>query len=101
MANNTEVVEMLPSEPQQAVSKDGPGALQDDPSDGIRLCELPGPGSITVVEARRRWNSPRINTWRLAAVYFSFIVFGMNDGVYGAIVPYVSISICHLMNGTS
>lgn len=34
-------------------------------------------------EALQRWNEPRINMWRVFATYFSFFVFGMNDGAYG------------------
>ncbi|KAI4104512.1 MAG: hypothetical protein LQ339_003815 [Xanthoria mediterranea] len=42
-----------------------------------------------VVQAWERWNRPRINTYRLAAIFFAFLVFGMNDGSYGALVPYI------------
>lgn len=35
------------------------------------------------VEALQKWNEPRINMWRVFATYFSFFVFGMNDGAYG------------------
>jgi len=41
----------------------------------------------TAVEVRQEWNSPRINMWRVFATFFSFFVFGMNDGAYG--VRYV------------
>lgn len=49
------------------------------------------PASITshIVKTKERWNSPRINTYRLAAIFFAFIIFGMNDGSYGALVPYI------------
>ncbi|KAL8630827.1 hypothetical protein Q9189_003496 [Teloschistes chrysophthalmus] len=42
-----------------------------------------------VLGAVERWNRPRINQYRLAAVFFAFITFGMNDGSYGALVPYI------------
>lgn len=42
-----------------------------------------------VVEIKESWKSPRINTYRLAAIFYAFIIFGMNDGSYGALVPYV------------
>ena len=35
------------------------------------------------------WNKPRRNTFRLLAVYYSFIVFGLNDGAYGALLPHL------------
>lgn len=37
----------------------------------------------TAVEARQKWNSPRINMWRVFATFWSFFVMGMNDGSYG------------------
>lgn len=91
MATHTEVIEMLTNEPQQAVLKDGPRTSQENTWSGHMLSNLPGPGSNNVAEARQRWNSPRSNICKLLAVYFSFINFGMNDGVYGAIVPYVCV----------
>ena len=51
--------------------------------------ELPGPIGNHIIETKQRWNNPRINTFRLAAIFFAFITFGMNDGSYGALVPYV------------
>ena len=69
-------------------SKDQPIPLQM-PIGGST--ELPGPVVTHVVETKQRWNSPRINTYRLAAIFFAFIIFGMNDGSYGALIPYVGI----------
>ena len=54
------------------------------------IAEVPGPVASHVVETKVRWNSPRINTYRLASIFFAFINFGMNDGSYGALIPYVS-----------
>ena len=56
--------------------------------------ELLGPVANRVVETKQRWNSPRINIYRLAAIFFAFINFGMNDGSYGALIPYVGIRYC-------
>lgn len=82
MATGTTTIEIaaLPS------SKDQPTPLQM-PSRGS--FELPGPVASHVVETKQRWNSPRINTYRLAAIFFAFIDFGLNDGSYGALIPYV------------
>ena len=55
--------------------------------------ELLGPVASRFVETKQRWNSPRINTYRLAAIFFSFMNFGMNDGSYGALIPYVRIQL--------
>jgi hypothetical protein len=37
----------------------------------------------TAVHALQKWNSPRINMWRVFAAFWSFLVLGMNDGSYG------------------
>ncbi|EWG53472.1 hypothetical protein FVEG_11899 [Fusarium verticillioides 7600] len=34
-----------------------------------------------------KWNHPPINKYRTAATFWSFLVVGMNDGSYGALVP--------------
>lgn len=39
------------------------------------------------VEALQQWNEPRINMWRVFATYYSFFIFGMNDGAYGVDLP--------------
>ena len=82
MATSTTIIEMGALPPP----KDQPIPLQTR----IRgSSELPRPVASHVVQTKQRWNSPRINTYRLAAVFFSFINFGMNDGSYGALIPYV------------
>ena len=82
MATSTTVIEM--NAPPS--SKDDPIPLQT-PHNGYT--EAPRPG-FEVVETKQRWNDPRINTYRLASIFFAFITFGMNDGSYGALIPYVS-----------
>ncbi|KAL8695171.1 MAG: hypothetical protein Q9218_000339 [Villophora microphyllina] len=47
-------------------------------------------GNDLSLNALERWNRPRINKYRLAAVFFAFLNFGMNDGSYGALVPYIT-----------
>ncbi|KAL8698957.1 MAG: hypothetical protein Q9201_006286 [Fulgogasparrea decipioides] len=46
-------------------------------------------GTGLTVAALERWDRPRINRYRLAAIFFAFLNFGMNDGSYGALVPYI------------
>ena len=82
MTTTTNVIEMVAS----PSSRDLPIALQT-PTRGTS--ELPRPVASHVVEAKQRWNSPRINTYRLASIFLAFVAFGMNDGSYGALVPYV------------
>ena len=42
---------------------------------------LPSPS--VAFEELPRWNSPRINAYRTAATFWSFIIMGMNDAAYG------------------
>jgi hypothetical protein len=37
----------------------------------------------TAVEALQTWHSPLINIFKVLATFWSFFVFGMNDGAYG------------------
>ncbi|KAI9754460.1 MAG: hypothetical protein M4579_004688 [Chaenotheca gracillima] len=49
-------------------------------------------GSATVgtaVDAKQKWNEPRMNRWRVFATFFSFVVMGANDSAYGALIPYI------------
>ena len=97
MASTTTTMEMQPRSPQQAAlrsPKDQVIPLQEEPGNGLpettRPCSLFS-GTGHVVSRKERWNNPKINTWRLAAIFYAFIVFGMNDASYGALIPYV----CH------
>ena len=46
-------------------------------------------GTGHVVRTKERWNNPKRNTYRLAAIFYAFVIFGMNDASYGALIPYV------------
>lgn len=35
------------------------------------------------------WKYPRINLWRYLASNYSFIILGLNDAAYGALIPYL------------
>lgn len=80
MATATTIIEM-PATPTN--QQNGSSALTQIPLEPFAQA------NGQVVQARERWNRPRINTYRLAAIFFAFLVFGMNDGSYGALVPYV------------
>lgn len=56
-------------------------------ADADRNETLPSP--TTATEFVEKWNSPRINLYRLPATFWSFVVMGMNDATYGAIIPYL------------
>lgn len=49
--------------------------------------ELPLP--TTAVNTLQRWNSPRINIYRVAAIFYSFFVMGLSDAAYGPLIPYL------------
>ncbi|KAL6714773.1 hypothetical protein ACLMJK_008199 [Lecanora helva] len=95
MATTTTMMEMQPRSPQQAAlrsPKDQIIPLQEEPRSNQTDITRPGDvfsGTGHVVLKKERWNNPKINTWRLAAIYYAFIVFGANDASYGALVPYI------------
>ena len=54
--------------------------------------DAPSPTEDEVDAAEQQsWNQPRRNAFRVAACFYSFLVFGMNDAAYGALVPYLEI----------
>ena len=92
MASCTTTTLVLPVEPRPAAlihEQSPPIPLHTLSTEGFTLNDLPGPGAHNVVEVQQTWRHPRINTWRVAAVFFAFINFGMNDASYGALIPYV------------
>lgn len=108
MASNTMTIEMLPCQPQPAallltknqgipvpensVAPREPIPTPDQNLSTVNIRDafgLPGPNADGVVETLHKWNNPRINIWRLAAISFAFLNFGMNDASYGALIPYV------------
>ena len=50
--------------------------------------EVQGETSYSNLE---QWNSSRVNIYRYLSIIFSFIILGMNDSVYGALIPYVEM----------
>ncbi|KAE9367297.1 MFS transporter-like protein [Stipitochalara longipes BDJ] len=59
------------------------------PKKNPEITDLEQSPPSTAVEALQKWNSPRINMFRVFATYWSFFVTGMNDGSYGALVPHL------------
>jgi hypothetical protein len=51
----------------------------------------------TAFEALPKWNESRINVWKVLATFFSFFIFGMNDGALGV---RNSIPVDHLQSLT-
>lgn len=49
--------------------------------------ELPSP--TTAVNPQQRWNSPRVNIYKVASIFWSFFVMGLSDAAYGPLIPYL------------
>ncbi|KAK5165454.1 uncharacterized protein LTR77_008983 [Saxophila tyrrhenica] len=60
----------------------------DDDNASDRNETLPSP-TTAPTEHVESWNNPRINIYRLAATFWAFVIMGMNDATYGAIIPYL------------
>lgn len=72
--------------------KDHPPTIHDNPqitrnSADLSAGALPLPSTASI--RLQKWNSPRINMWRVFATFWSFIILGANDAAYGAIIPYL------------
>ncbi len=52
------------------------------PLNGAQDVESERPSS-NVVQVKQRWNQPRVNIWRLIAVFLTFFNLGANDASYG------------------
>ena len=94
MATSTQTLEILPDRPSAvAVVREKAHAipLKDVSISGHSLRDLPGPGANNVTGIQETWKYPRINTWRMASIFFAFINFGMGDAAYGALIPFVNI----------
>ncbi|KAL8721523.1 MAG: hypothetical protein Q9225_001822 [Loekoesia sp. 1 TL-2023] len=89
MASATTVIDM-PEDSHNPITSNNVSIPLEDRSSSVQPnLETFGPTSGTVANAFERWDYPRINTYRLAAIFFAFLNFGMNDGSYGALVPYI------------
>ncbi|KAF2804813.1 MFS general substrate transporter [Mytilinidion resinicola] len=76
-----------PSQPQSIHS------LRISEADRNRTCDdpvenLPSP-TTQASEKLQRWNHPRGNLFRTMAAFWGFVVMGMNDAAYGALIPYL------------
>ncbi|KAL9127218.1 MAG: hypothetical protein Q9217_003856 [Psora testacea] len=86
-------MELHPVEPQPALLQPAKDqlSLQENHHEGHQLSDAQGQAQDpeNAVEALARWNNPKINLWRLATLFFTFINFGMNDACFGALLPYI------------
>lgn len=61
--------------------------------DAQELHRIPRPTDGPDEVLKQRWNDPPINKWRLFATFITFGIVGASDGVYGALVPSVRLSL--------
>jgi fucose permease len=47
------------------------------------------PKLSAAVPVLQKWNNPRINMFRVFATFYSFVILGLNDAAYGALIPYM------------
>lgn len=93
MATTTELMPAAPTPPSTSVPPNAratPSIELNELDSARETSDLPGPNARNVSEVKETWKYPRINTWRVAAIFFAFLNFGMNDACYGALMPYVS-----------
>ncbi|PVH80225.1 MFS general substrate transporter [Cadophora sp. DSE1049] len=62
---------------------------EDEPKQGIENTEEQLEPQHVENNSLEKWNSPSINTYRYLAANFGFIIMGMNDAAYGALIPYL------------
>ncbi|KAL7963759.1 hypothetical protein V8C34DRAFT_6303 [Trichoderma compactum] len=63
-----------------------PDLLAPFPEHSVHDAESALPPETTVSTARK-WNHPPRNKYRVLSCFFAFLVYGMNDGAPGAMVP--------------
>lgn len=56
---------------------------------GIETDTLPPPNAVDDEQHLDRWNYPRANLFRTLASFWSLFLTGVNDGTYGAMIPYL------------
>jgi len=71
---------------KQDMSRDG---SEVEPKQGIEDTEEQLEAQHVENNSLEKWNSPSINTYRYLAANFGFIIMGMNDAAYGALIPYL------------
>ncbi|KAG9248032.1 major facilitator superfamily domain-containing protein [Calycina marina] len=81
--------------------KDSPDTISIDRSDenvitlsvnlesGIRPNNEKVDSSNVTTGELEKWNGSKTNVYRYLATLFSFIIMGMNDAAYGALIPYL------------
>ncbi|KAM0130476.1 hypothetical protein ACHAP3_007342 [Botrytis cinerea] len=82
----TEVeLQAFPNTSSPWVPNTGVVQSESDPED-IRQDTTPPTNAVEVLQ---KWNYPPKNVYRVGASFWSFFLMGMNDGSYGALIPYL------------
>jgi hypothetical protein len=64
-------------------------SLNDQAEDVTDGPGLPPPNTAVDQVVLERWNNPPENKLGIAATFYAFLVFGLNDASYGALIPYL------------
>ncbi|KAM0425526.1 hypothetical protein ACHAPT_009315 [Fusarium lateritium] len=73
-------------DPVHTNSSHVPETAQPEPTIRDAASAIPPERAASVAQ---RWNCSRENTCRTLSCYFAFIIYGMNDGTPGAMVPHL------------
>ncbi|KAH6610100.1 MFS permease [Trichoderma cornu-damae] len=87
-AENISLQPLSPPAPIASVPRrsSGPDLLGPFPGHSVRDAESAVPPE-TAVSAAQKWNDPPRNKYRVLSCFFAFLVYGINDGSPGAMVP--------------
>ncbi|GAB7350687.1 hypothetical protein MBLNU459_g1249t1 [Dothideomycetes sp. NU459] len=97
--SSTAVIELDPIQTAEGSSQKSPAAQlgrvlgrhetnETGSQEEDRNESLPSP-TTAAEEVLEQWHSPRRNMYRTLACFWGFILMGMNDATYGAIIPYL------------
>ncbi|KAF5869208.1 putative major facilitator superfamily transporter protein [Botrytis fragariae] len=78
-------LQSFPNNSSPWVPNTGVVQSESDPED-VRQDTTP---PNNAVEALQKWNYPHKNVYRVGASFWGFFLMGMNDGSYGALIPYL------------
>ncbi|KAJ4252409.1 hypothetical protein NW762_011009 [Fusarium torreyae] len=78
-----------PSQPEPVLSTTGRQLGSNDGFGQANRVDDSTSAPPTASHAVEKWNYPKGNTLRVAAVFWSLLVSGANDAAYGALIPYL------------
>lgn len=63
------------------------GSVKEEPKQTFGGADVELESPVTEKTPQQKWNSPRVNIYRVLGANFSFIIMGMNDAAYGVCTP--------------